>query len=112
MAAGQPTAACNALGLESGKRILKPVDPIEVSAIGTGARRKLWASIKEQRGAAILHGPRERPDMGFLQAFTGVRKPQQHRGDLGGPQRLAKQIRKAGGIRRRNEIKTRNRAPR
>src|SRR3954454_9561144 len=86
MAAGQPTAACNALGLESGKSILKPVDPIEVSAIGTGARRKLWVPVKEQRGAAILHGPRDQLDTAFWHASTAVRKPRHPAADFGRPQ--------------------------
>ena len=73
MSAGKPSATGDTVRLQHRKRGFEALNAVEVSAVGTGARRKVGLPIEEQGGAFGLHGARYRLDVRHFPAFLAGR---------------------------------------
>ena len=88
--------------------------PVEMGAVGAGARRDLGVAVEQERRALVLDDRRQRLDAVDQRAVIRRSKPQQHRGHIGRVERGGKRVAKPGrvGDLRGHEIKARGRAPR
>ena len=75
-------------GLRVAERGVEGFDAGKMRAVGAGARDEFGMAVDEECRVPVLHDGRERLDAIDQAALVGIRKPQQHRGDVAGGKRL------------------------